>query len=317
MRNVHLKALGYFETVARLGTITKAAQDLSVSPSAISQQIRLLEEQFGVKLFRREKQRLLLTAEGDILFQTASHAFRTLRNTRDVIARRKTGQGISVRVSPSFGVRWLAPRIAEFSQLYPDRNLRVDATPEFSAFETEAIDCDLRYGLGGWAGLFEECLMNDFLLPLCSPDYRARHAQDVDAETAIQQANLIDSVKTVFRWDYWLASNTFDVPDLEFNYQFDRSTMSIEMAKQGIGVALESAALCHNELQRGELVPFLPSSAALEFPGYWFVCPPRHLNRRIVSQFKDWISKQLRAQEKETRALLKSHACLIRASAAG
>ncbi|WP_319826562.1 LysR substrate-binding domain-containing protein [Thalassovita sp.] len=311
LRDVHLKALAYFEAVARLGTVTKAAQELSVSASAVSQQIRILEEQFGVKLFRREKQRLILSLEGDILFQASTDAFRGLRNARDAIAHQKSALGISVRTSPSIGVRWLAPRIAGFSRLNTNYKIRVDATPEFSAFQTEAFDCDLRYGLGQWSGLTVECLMHDFLLPVSSPEYRDRFARDVPPEEALAQVNLIDSVKALYRWNFWLNANRFDVPDLAFEFRFDRSSMSIEMAKQGGGVALESAILCEKELKRGELVPFLPDAMALEFPAYWFVCPSRHLNRRIVSRFRDWIASMAKDQEEDSRATLAGHNCRI------
>lgn len=311
LRDVHLKALAYFEAVARLGTVTKAAQELSVSVSAVSQQIRTLEEQFGVKLFRREKQRLTLSQEGDILFQASVDAFRGLRNASDAIAQQKSSVSISVRASPTIGVRWLAPRIAGFSRLNTNCKIRVDATPEFSAFQTEAFDCDLRYGLGHWSGLTVECMMHDFVLPVSSPEYRDRFARNVPPEEALAQVNLIDSVKAIYRWSYWLNANRFDVPDLAFEFRFDRSSMSIEMAKQGGGVALESAILCEKELRQGELVPFLPESMALEFPGYWFVCPPRHLNRRIVSRFRDWIGGMAREQERDSRAMLTSHGCRI------
>lgn len=311
MRDVHLKALASFEAVARLGTVTKAAEELAVSASAVSQQIRVLEEQFGVKLFRREKQRLILSLEGDILFQASVDAFRGLRNARDAIAQQKSAVGISLRTSPSIGVRWLAPRIAEFSRANTNCKIRVDATPEFSAFQTEAFDCDLRYGLGQWPGLSVECMMHDFLLPVSSPEYRDEHARGVPAEQALARVNLIDSVKAQHRWNFWLNANRFDVPDLAFEFRFDRSSMSIEMAKQGGGVALESAILCEKELQKGELVPFLPEAMALEFPAYWFVCPPRHLNRRIVSRFRDWLAKIAREQETHSRAALRHHGCQI------
>lgn len=310
-RDVHLKALSHFEAVARLGTVTKAAQELTVSPSAVSQQIKLLEEQFGVKLFRREKQRLTLSLEGDMLFQATTDAFRGLRNTRDAIAQQKTASGISVRVSPSFGVRWLAPRIAEFSRQNSNWHIRIDATPEFSAFDTEAIDCDLRYGLGHWSGLTVECLMHDFLLPVSSPAYRDTYAKGASPQDALARANLIDSVKALYRWNFWLNTNRYEVHDLGFNFRFDRSSMAIEMAKQGGGVALESAILCEGELKRGELVPFLPEAATLEFPAYWFVCPSRHLNRRSVSRFRDWIGHVSHAQEVEMRSELLQHGCRI------
>ena len=151
--------------------------------------------------------------------------------------------------------------------------------------------------------------MNDFLLPMSSPAYRDAYAAQSTPQDALARANLIDSVKAQYRWNYWLNVNRYAVPDLSFNFRFDRSSMSIEMAKQGGGVALESAILCEGELQRGELVPFLPQAATLEFPGYWFVCPPRHLNRRSVSRFKAWMSSVAQKQETETRAVLAEYGC--------
>src|SRR5690625_1528891 len=174
MRDVNLRATEYFEAVARLGTVTKAAVELGVSPSAVSQQIRLLEEQFGVRLFRREKRRLVLTLDGDRLFQTTTQAFRAIRNARSAITRQRHLRNLIIRVSPSFGVRWLGPRIAEFAADNRDWNIRIDATPDFSSFETETVDFDLRYGLGGWAGLTVNRVINDLILPMCSPEYLAQ-----------------------------------------------------------------------------------------------------------------------------------------------
>jgi DNA-binding transcriptional LysR family regulator len=147
VRDINIKATEYFEAVARLGTVTKAAHELDVSPSAVSQQVRLLEAQFGVKLFRREKQRLVLTLDGDRLFQTTTRAFSAIRNARSAIIRQHDARQLSVRVSPSFGVRWLGPRIQGFLADTSEWNIRIDATPDFSAFETEAVDVDLRFGL--------------------------------------------------------------------------------------------------------------------------------------------------------------------------
>lgn len=312
MRDINLKATEYFEAVARLGTVTKAAGELGVSPSAVSQQIRLLETQFGVKLFRREKRRLILTLDGDRLFQTTTQAFGALRNARSAIARQRDTRGVTIRVSPSFGVRWLGPRIAGFATANPDWNIRIDATPDFSAFETEAVDFDLRYGLGDWAGLTVECIMCDLVLPLCSPNYLERWQESDDPLRRLREARLIDSVKTLYRWDLWLASNRLDLPELSYPFRFDRSSMSIEMAKQGGGVAFDSAMLCLPELERGELLPFAPAIPTIEFPAYWFVCPPRHLNRRIVNRFAEWISAEAKGHEARVREILEELGCSFR-----
>ncbi|MDT8344689.1 MAG: LysR family transcriptional regulator [Thermohalobaculum sp.] len=313
MRDINLRATEYFEAVARLGTVTKAAVELGVSPSAVSQQIRVLEGQFGVRLFRREKRRLVLTLDGDRLFQTTTQAFGAIRNARNAIARQRDVRNLTIRVSPSFGVRWLGPRIAEFAARNRDWNIRVDATPDFTAFDSEAVDFDLRYGLGGWTGLTVDSVMNDLVLPLCSPDYleQLRQVSD-DPSEQIRAARLIDSVKTLFRWDLWLASNRIDVANLAYPFRFDRSSMSIEMAKQGGGLALDSVTLCLPELQRGELVPFSTAFDVIDFPAYWFVCPPRHFNRRIVARFADWLQTAAATHETEARALLGRLGCRFR-----
>lgn len=313
MRDINMRATEYFESVARLGTVTKAAEELGISPSAVSQQIRLLEAQFGVKLFRREKQRLVLTLDGDRLFQTTSQAFSAIRNARSAITRQRDTRNLIIRVSPSFGVRWLGPRIAEFAAANLEWNIRVDATPDFTAFDTEIVDFDLRYGLGGWTGLTVDCVMHDFVLPLCSPGYleQLRRVSNDPAEQ-IRAARLIDSVKMLYRWDLWLAANRIEVENLSYPFRFDRSSMSVELAKQGGGIALDSITLCLPELQRGELVPFSVDYDVVNFPAYWFVCPPRHFNRRIVTRFAQWLHRRAAEHEAEARDLLSGFGCRFR-----
>lgn len=313
MRDINLKATEYFEAVARLGTVTKAAEELEISPSAVSQQVSHLESQLGVKLFRREKQRLILTIEGDRLFETTTQAFRAIRNARSAIARHRDTRNLSLRVSPSFGVRWLGPRIADFASQHPEWNIRVDATPDFTVFDKEAVDFDLRYGVGGWAGLAVTRVMNDLVLPMCSPSYLDHlRAQADDIAGQLAAARLIDSVKALYRWDFWLAANRIELADLSYPFQFDRSSMSIEMAKQGGGLALDSATLCLPELARGELVPFAPGVDVIDTPAYWLVCPTRHFNRRIVNRFAGWLGAAGAEHEELVRDHLRSCGCSFR-----
>ncbi|WP_073011505.1 LysR substrate-binding domain-containing protein [Roseibium suaedae] len=316
MRDLNLKATEYFEAVARLGSVTKAAAELGVTPSAVSQQLTLLETQLGVKLFRREKRRLNLTIDGDRLFQTTTQAFGAIRNARSAITRQRDLRNLIIRVSPSFGVRWLGPRVGGFASQNPDWNIRIDASPDFSSFETETVDLDLRYGLGTWSGLTVNPVMHDLVLPLCSPAYLEQlQAMSPDPVEQLAGARLIDSVKTLFRWDLWLAANRVVLPDLTYPFRFDRSSMSIEMAKQGGGIALDSVTLCLGELERGELVPFSTAFEVIEFPAYWFVCPPRHLNRRIVKRFSDWLTEACGAHDNAARAHLTANGCRFRPSA--
>ena len=310
MRDLNLKATEYFEAVARLGSVTKAGGELGVSPSAVSQQLSALEAQLGVKLFRREKRRLVLTLAGDRLYQTTTQAFGAIRNARSAISFQRDLRNLFIRVSPSFGVRWLGPRVGAFAAENEDWNIRIDATPDFTAFETENVDVDLRYGTGNWSGLSVIPLMHDLVLPLCSPEYLEKlQAFGPDVGNQIANAKLIDSAKTLYRWDLWLASNRITLPQLNYPFRFDRSSMSIEMAKQGGGVALDSVTLCLGELQRGELVPFSTVFDVIDFPAYWFVCPPRHFNRRIVKSFADWLTAVCGSHDSSARAHLSACGC--------
>ncbi|MBL4916439.1 LysR substrate-binding domain-containing protein [Szabonella alba] len=314
MRDINLKATEHFEAVARLGSVTRAAEELMVSPSAVSQQIRQIEAQLGVKLFRREKQRLILTLDGDRLFQTATEAFAALRNARDAIARQREARNVILRVSPSFGVRWLGPRLPGFLARHGDWNIRVDATPDFSAFEAEAVDFDLRYGNGGWKGLNVFPILHDHVLPVVSPAYLAELEATAPGDPVAQLANarLVDSVKALTRWDMWLARQRITLPRLSLPLRFDRSSMSIEMARQGFGIALESTALCLPDLQSGALVPLSRDFDVLVSEAYWFVSPPQHMNRRIVRLFSEWLTAEGRAHDAASEALLTGLGCRLR-----
>lgn len=313
IRDLNLNALVYFETVARLGRVTKAAEELGVSASAVSQQIRLLEQQFGVRLFRRQKQRLSLTLDGDRLFQTATQAFRSIRDVHTAIVRQRESHHLNLRVSPSFGVRWLGPRLAGFVAANPQWDLRIDATPDFTDFDTEVVDLDLRYGGGDWSGLHTECMVRDLVLPMCSPDYLAslQGASD-DPLEQLRAARLIDSVKTLIRWDAWLPRNDITGVKMVYAYRFDRSSMAIQFAKDGGGVVLDSATLAGNELKEGSLVPLSPAFEVIDLPAYWLVCPSRHLTRRIVRIFSDWLRLAGRDHDQEARELLLQAGCRIR-----
>ncbi|WP_027153294.1 LysR substrate-binding domain-containing protein [Mesorhizobium sp. WSM2561] len=292
MSDLNLNSMSHFEAVARLGGVAKAAEELKVTPSAVSQQLRLLEHQLGVRLFRREKRHLSLTIDGERLYQTATQAFESLREVRNAIVRQRESFQLSIRVSPSFGEKWLAPRLAEFSGEYPTWELRVDATPNFSDFETEVIDLDLRYGDGGWAGLYSACVVNDLILPMCSPSYLAQlRAISSDPREQLRHARLIDSVKAYFRWDYWLPRNGIQGANMTYPYRLDRSSMSIQLAKDGVGVALDSTSIAFDDLASGALVPLSAEFDVIEFPGYWLVCPSRHMNRRAVRLFSEWVSR--------------------------
>jgi DNA-binding transcriptional LysR family regulator len=311
--NPNLNSLAYFEAVARTGRVSLAAEELGVSAAAVSQQLKQLEEQWGVKLFRRTDRRLTLTIDGEMLFQTTTTAFRMIRGARSAVLRQHNSRQLNIRSSPSFAVRWLTPRLKSFLDENPEWGVRVDATPEFSNFETEVIDLDLRYGSGAWEGLHTECIINDFVLPMCSPSYRdGMRAISDDPIQQFRQARLIHSVKALYQWDVWLLVHGIDPPTEQAPLRFDRSSMAIQLARDGAGVVLDSATLAQEDLERGSLVPLSTAFEVVEFPAYWIVCPVRNTSRRPVRLFTEWIRHEGAKFDQAARAMLEDLHCTLR-----
>lgn len=309
----NLNSLAYFEAVARTGRVSLAAEELGVSAAAVSQQIKQLEEQWGVRLFRRKDRRLSLTIDGEMLFQTTTTAFRMIREARSAVLRQRNSRHLTMRSSPSFAVRWLTPRLKPFLDANPDWGVRVDATPDFSDFETEVIDLDLRYGSGAWENLHTECIIHDLVLPMCSPEYREQlRALSDDPVIQIANARRIQSVKALYQWDIWLIVHGIDPSTEHAPLRFDRSNMAIQLARDGAGVVLDSVTLAHEDLERGTLVPLSTAFDVVEFPAYWLVCPQRHVSRRTVNVFAEWIRAEANSFNASIRQTLSHLGCSFR-----
>ena len=307
--NVYL----YFETVARRGTITRAAEELSVSPSAVSQQVKLLEQRLGVKLFRRDGRLLSLTLEGEQLFQTSNTALRMLRDADRHLGKTREPHRLNLRVTPSFGVRWLGPRLADFMAHNPDWDLRIDAAPDPTNFESEVMDLDIRYGTGDWQGLHARVVVQDHVLPLCSPAYLKNLGAVDDAAGMLDQARLIDSARALCQWDFWLMHNGIETRSNTKSILMDRSSMALQLALDGAGIVLESLALALPEVAEGRLVPVLPTLPVLTFPSYWAICPARFLNRRPVRLFLGWLDTAVKEHSAQVDTILDQHGLTVEA----
>ncbi|MGB0664690.1 MAG: LysR family transcriptional regulator [Pontibacterium sp.] len=306
-RDPSLNSMIYFETVARNGRIARAAEELNVSPSAVSQQVKLLEELLGVALFRREKRQLSLTLEGEQLYMAATSAFGILRNARQSISRRRESHQLIVSVSPSFAVRWLGPKLAGFIHDNPEWDLRVDASPDPSNFDRDVVDLDIRYGQGQWHGLYSEMILADYVLPMCSPEYRDQLLESCEtSQEMLQTAQLVDSVRAALQWDNWLARHRVSRNARLSALRFDRSSMAIQQAINGAGVVLESTTLARDELLSGRLVPLVPDLGAVCFPAYWIVSPGRHQSRKLVQVFSRWLAVMAKQHEDEITDFLKT-----------
>lgn len=311
-RALNLNAFLYFEAVARRGTVTRAADELGVSPSAVSQQIKLLEQQLGVKLFRREGRAVRLTLEGNQLFQTTSSSINALIEAQRDLGRAQEPLRLNLRVTPSLGERWLARRLSGFLDKHPTLELHIDAAPDPSDFDRETIELDIRYGIGLWSEFHSAPILSDHILPLCSPDYLAKFMQAGAPETMLAEARLIDSARAICRWEEWYAQNELSTAPKPQSIRMNRSSMAIQLALDGVGVILESLTLTAKEVTEGRLVPFVPQLPILRFPAYWAICPTRHLQKRPVRSFLGWMEEQVKAHDADVALITAQHGLKVK-----
>jgi len=296
MRDNNLNSLVYFEAVARRGAVALAAEELRVSASAVSQQIKTLELQLGIKLFRRSGRRLILTLQGEELYSAASTSLGIVKNALSGLSQNREHSKLNLRVAPSFGVRWLAPRLHEFIETNPNIDVRIDAAPDATDFDREIMDLDIRYGAGPWHGLAMTPLIQDYVIPMCSPAYL-----DKMGDSNFEEARYITSARALCQWDYWFVANNISHSDPAHRYVLDRSSMAIQLAMDGAGVVLESLALAQNAIDDGRLVPFSTTYPAMRFGSYWIVCPERHLKRKSVTAFVNWIREKSDVYDDEVK----------------
>lgn len=284
-----LKALQAFESAARLGSFQAAAQALFLTPSAVSHQIKYLETYLQVSLFHRGHRRIELTDAGRRYAQAVSDAFRQIQAaTRDI---ERTGKSdiLTVHSTPSFAAQWLMPRLARFSSLYEDIDVRLNATMLPADILAGEADIVIRYGdVFPDEGVFMECLPEEKMAVMCSPDL-----VDENGYLDLQQQVLIHSELNVYQWRDWAAVHLpAGGPAFERGLRFDRTFMAISAASDGLGVALDSTLIAEKELLDGRLVlPFGLSGTALAPHKLMYAKSKAELPK--ITAFRQWLYEEL------------------------
>ncbi len=281
-----LRAIAVFHAAARAGSVSRAAQDLGVTPSAVSQQIAALEVHLGTSLMVKAGRRVALTEAGERYFEMiAEHIDRVSEATQNVRGY-LSSQSLTVRATPSLATKWLLPRLGRFLDANPDVDVRVDATNEPTDFSREGVDVDIRHGEGNWPGLFVEGIAEERFFPACTP---ALCAPATLEPSDLPSHRLIHSVKSQVQWGDWFADAGVAAAPAWRRVLFDRSHMAIDAAANGIGIALESDLMMWRELRSGVLVCPLRHPPPASRVTQWLVCPHDRLRRRQVRAFLDWV----------------------------
>ncbi|WP_435103591.1 transcriptional regulator GcvA [Arhodomonas sp. AD133] len=293
-----LNGLRAFEAAARYLSFTKAAEELHVTPAAVSQQIKTLEAYVGTPLFRRLTRALRLTEAGQAALPALQEGLDKLAEADRILRGHHDDRVLTVSVAPSFGAKWLVPRLEGFRRAYPDYDVRIDATDRRADFYEDNVDVALRYGRGHYPGLAVECLLAEAAIPVCSPvlldgDHPLRAPRDLRHHTLlhVQWQTESDAAPS---WRMWLrAAGVEDVLDADRGPRFSLESMAVQSAIDGHGVALVSGALVADDLAAGRLVrPFPKADDEATAFRYYVVYPAAYLQRPKVAAFRDWVMKE-------------------------
>ncbi len=284
-----LSALVAFETVARRLSFARAADELHLTPSAVSHQIAKLEQFLGFLLFERTPRGITLSDAGESYLNRVAGALGAIGNaTNDV--RKGVRNTLYIHSSTSLASLWLMPRLGKFVRAFPDISLYLSASPVHSDFALGQVDVDIRYGVPEWPNLVVEPIFEERILPLASPDLLA--SQPVHVPADLLKRPLIQSTVSLVQWPAWFASRKIiGMPD-RFAFRFDRASMSLEAAVQGLGIALESDRIASQYIEAGRLRPVFHPAWSLAIKAHFMVYPARHAQRVEVSQFVAWMREQ-------------------------
>jgi LysR family transcriptional regulator, glycine cleavage system transcriptional activator len=295
-----LNALKAFEAAARHESFTRAAEELCVTQGAVSHQVKALEAELAIKLFNRERQRLIITEAGkDYLTVVRDALDRIAIGTERLLQRQNTGV-LTVSTSPDFAAKWLVHRLGHFAEAHPGIDLRVSATLHHVDFAREEVDLAVRHGEGNWPGLDTFRLSAEQLFVVCSPKLlsgRRRLAKSAD----ILNFPLLH-LDSRADWTNWLEAVGLDGADVTHGPVLNRASMVIDAAINGQGVALARTTLAAWDLINRRLVRPFPESLRLS-KTYWIVCPKATTTLPKISTFREWLLAEASSDLRQLKEL--------------
>jgi LysR family transcriptional regulator, glycine cleavage system transcriptional activator len=298
-RTPPLNSLRAFEAIARLGTLAKAADELCVTASAISQQVRHLENWLGISLFEVRGRSRKLTDVGERFASQMNDAFDQIDMACQQLKRSSQMGELHINVTPTFAIRWLVPRLGRFQATYPDISIRISTSTTPIDIVRENVHADLRFGRGPWKGLAADLLFMEDVFPVCSPNLLSgAHALSDPAE--LKHHKLLHTVLRRNDWARWLEVARVDLLEVDpaQGLVFELNTMAIDAAAAGLGVAITRGAQVADALRKGILVaPFRRDLLGGE--GCYFVTLPELQNERKVAAFRSWLLEEASAQTDE------------------
>ncbi|RON64970.1 transcriptional regulator [Pseudomonas fluorescens] len=287
-----LNGLRAFECAARYMSFTKAAAELHVTQTAISHQIRRLEDELGVTLFLRLKEGLALTEEGQAYLPGIRAAFHELRQATQALLASRQNTVLTINTLVSVASKWLLPRLPSFQQANPDIDVRISASTDLVDFRQGGIDAAIRYGRGDWKGLRADFLMSDEIFPVCSPALLSTSKGLNTPADLLDHTLLQVSGMTAGDWNRWLSAAGESATLAEGpRLTFDLAMMAVQAAVDGQGVCIGRSTYVADDLRAGRLVA--PFALRLKDElGFYLVTPHETADSKKIVALRAWLMAQ-------------------------
>jgi len=288
-----LNALRAFEAIARHLSFAKAADELHVTPAALSHQIRALEEQLGLPLFHRRTRAIELTDAGRLIYPGLHAGFESVRGAMAQLDRSRDGNVLVISATPGLVAKWLMPRLWRFLHAHPDIDARVSASLKIADFSAEGVDVAIRLSKENHPELYAERLFNDSVLPVCSPRLveQGLHSPADLPRFPLIHYDIPMSMRAPPLWADWFVVAGLQ-GDATRGLKVNVADHALDAAVAGAGVSLSFKLIASDDVHSGRLVtPFGPELPLAS--GYNFVCPKGHEKRPNVRAFRDWLFAEM------------------------
>ena len=300
-----ISALRALEAAARHLSYTRAAEELFVTQSAISHQIKHIEELWNVKLFERKGRRLVLTDPGHALVPVVRDFIRRLTATiEEITDTEENPAALRITLLQSFAFKWLVPRLGHFNHEYPDVNVWISTSDELEDFDSKNADIGIRLGYGNWSNLFEELLLQEYVFPVCSPRFIDEYGLPEKPEDLLDlpllRRNAVDILQ---RWRDWFKDAGVVVRKMPKGTQFPQTSLALQAAIDDQGVALARSAHVLDDIKAGRLVRLFPEVKSKSNLSYFIVCIPGRETEPQIAAFRTWLKKEAEISEREFEEL--------------
>jgi len=296
-----ISALRALESAARHLNFTRAAEELCVTQSAVSHQIKHAEALWGLKLFEKRGRHIILTEAGHALVPVIRDFIRRITLTVEDLSEKTEGPAaLRVTLLQSFAFKWLVHRLGHFNQDYPDIDVWISTTDNLVDFDAENADVGIRLGYGNWNNLHEELLLTEYVFPVCSPQFLKEHPMPGKPAELLKLPLLRRSAVDICpRWRNWFRDAGVSVRRMPSGTKFPQTSLAVQAAIDHQGVALARSAHVLDDLNAGRLVRLFPEVLSRSSVSYFFVCVPGRENERQIAAFREWLLREAKKSQKQ------------------